>query len=1381
MDYADLGINVRSQGATEATGKLDALEASAGKVERSITTMQNRIETSVGVLRTMGKSASDSAAAFRSFDVIRDKVDQLQVAYGNLSQEELQHTAALRQLDAAYDQGVVGLSEYQRMTDTVQTALLAVGTAADATGLSVTRMQHQINMATGVLDQHSRSAKESASVFQEFDKARAQINNLRASYDPLFAAEQRRNNSIQQLNAALAADVITQDEHAAAMTRVASAYDIASTQARQYGMAMGAARANTTNMVFQLQDIAMMTVAGQAPLLLAAQQGTQVAGVFMQMEQSGQGMAAGLRSAFMSLISPMSLVTVALVAGFAALGQWALGLTRTGEETEDASKRVSEFTTVLTDYARYADTALASTIELSEEFGVMAEEVRAAAETMMVVSMDRARDLVEGAVTPIRDSVSEMTQLQAELSEAQRQMQADMESGTFGTSLGSGVVQSDIDDIQAAIDSLSESIGVLPEDARSFVEALQPLSEARTMQEFADSASDAERVLSEIVNRMADEGRNIPAPLESAAEFLEQIIRKGALAVDAQNSYTDSIRRSRDALDAFAGTSRSVDVRMPSAEGLVDEYGVLVTLAKEELAVQRQIAAEQSSRSINQAVEEVRRLLPQIVRTVDEYRHLADMIDQVGDASSFEGQARALQQLRRGVVEVAGDMGSWNESTFKTVSGLTQAALQAAGLARMTDTASGSAAFLESIVSRFPGLFASGSAGANGLANSIFGAAQAASSLASALSNAVSMLSSVGAGIRGLAAQALTAVGAMDTVQSMGEAVGSAFGSISTVFTQHQGLGRSIRGFANSLLDAGTNLERLHNGLVTPAGLSAELAELDAAAGGGGGGGGGGAAGAMSDLADANERAWYEIDQATQKIIDQQKALRDLEMQIGRTSIEGLFEGAASGNLRGGLDGLLGMARGSFMDAPFMQGIVGSVGAVLGPMMPIIGGISTAMNLINGFSSREKVGETTTTRGVLGMGGGLFEQIREEFEKTSFWGLKTSREIKTSFRELDDQTQQAREAFGGFISGVRDAGAPLGIVADRFRKLRVPIVDGDIAGAMGEMDRTVARMIPGFIALQNEGETVAQTLGRLSGALTTYNGAAAVMRLPGLPNTVAGAGTAASILGDINLGGAESALFGMMDPGDQMSAIRGRINREMRRLGLSGPITDSDQLLSRIENASDAGRARAAAALASLAPLVGQLDALKDGIRQTQQASRDAAAAAREQAEAQRQATAEARADSLTRQRITILGLQDKEAEARKLELSLMEPYLRAGQEQIWQLQDAAEAERELTRARDAATRAAEEARRAIDADDFRTAWEFMAAVQRAGRSPYGSETGLPVGVPVAGSGSPMVETAAKLPELMTKLEHINTNLILIEQNIRKSRDSLEAIEENTA
>jgi hypothetical protein len=128
-----------------------------------------------------------------------------------------------------------------------------------------------------------------------------------------------------------------------------------------------------------------------------------------------------------------------------------------------------------------------------------------------------------------------------------------------------------------------------------------------------------------------------------------------------------------------------------------------------------------------------------------------------------------------------------------------------------------------------------------------------------------------------------------------------------------------------------------------------------------------------------------------------------------------------------------------------------------------------------------------------------------------------------------------------------------------------------------------------------------------------------------------------------------------------------------------------------------------------------------------------------------------------------------------------MEPYLRAGQEQIWQLQDAAEAERELTRARDAATRAAEEARRAIDADDFRTAWEFMAAVQRAGRSPYGSETGLPVGVPVAGSGSPMVETAAKLPELMTKLEHINTNLILIEQNIRKSRDSLEAIEENTA
>ena len=69
-------------------------------------------------------------------------------------------------------------------------------------------------------------------------------------------------------------------------------------------------KANVANIAAQFQDIAVTAAMSMNPMQIALQQGTQLVGVLGSMERP----LAGLASAFMSLLSPLSLVTIGLVA-----------------------------------------------------------------------------------------------------------------------------------------------------------------------------------------------------------------------------------------------------------------------------------------------------------------------------------------------------------------------------------------------------------------------------------------------------------------------------------------------------------------------------------------------------------------------------------------------------------------------------------------------------------------------------------------------------------------------------------------------------------------------------------------------------------------------------------------------------------------------------------------------------------------------------------------------------------------------------------------------------------------------------------------------------------------------------------------------------------
>ncbi|QRY69102.1 phage tail length tape measure family protein [Ensifer sp. PDNC004] len=86
--------------------------------------------------------------------------------------------------------------------------------------------------------------------------------------------------------------------------------------ANQNGGAAG--RGNLANIAAQFQDIAVSAQMGMAPMQIALQQGTQLAAVLSTMENP----VKGLGQAFLSVISPVGLVTIGIIALVATLLQF---------------------------------------------------------------------------------------------------------------------------------------------------------------------------------------------------------------------------------------------------------------------------------------------------------------------------------------------------------------------------------------------------------------------------------------------------------------------------------------------------------------------------------------------------------------------------------------------------------------------------------------------------------------------------------------------------------------------------------------------------------------------------------------------------------------------------------------------------------------------------------------------------------------------------------------------------------------------------------------------------------------------------------------------------------------------------------------------------
>lgn len=292
-----------AQRASEAAKKLASAQAS----QLSINSRLGVVEVGSSIGR-----GDDVAAYGRELDGLRAKFSPLFAA-------SQQYNQVVEEIRRAHAVGAISADEMasalQRETVAAQNSVAAI---RQRNASMAQASQMAFNQQLGVIDRGSNGAREG-----DIISYGRQLDGLRAKYNPLYAAIQQYRIAQADIRQAHAVGAISVDEMTAALNRERKAAldNVAALKQRGDAASSGPRSYQTSNIAAQFQDIAVTSAMGMSPIQIALQQGTQLSAVFNEMGR-GRDVITGIGQAFMSIISPVSLVTIGTIAAGAALFQY---------------------------------------------------------------------------------------------------------------------------------------------------------------------------------------------------------------------------------------------------------------------------------------------------------------------------------------------------------------------------------------------------------------------------------------------------------------------------------------------------------------------------------------------------------------------------------------------------------------------------------------------------------------------------------------------------------------------------------------------------------------------------------------------------------------------------------------------------------------------------------------------------------------------------------------------------------------------------------------------------------------------------------------------------------------------------------------------------
>lgn len=243
----------------------------------------------------------------------------------------------------------------------------AAGVSIDGTTAAMTRQETAIQQL--IARQTGLAASTENSIAAQLQHGHA-LDAIRAQYDPLFAASRQYELELARISEAEREGAISAG--IAAQARERAAQQMLGGQ-RQIGQSAQQANAHLANLGFQANDIFMMMAAGQNPMMLAIQQGTQVSQVFGMMRAEGQKLGPAIRASLLGMLNPISLVTMGVI----ALGAYAVQALFSTDQAADATREgLDDLATAAEGYGRSVERAVAPSEELQRSFGAATEKAR---------------------------------------------------------------------------------------------------------------------------------------------------------------------------------------------------------------------------------------------------------------------------------------------------------------------------------------------------------------------------------------------------------------------------------------------------------------------------------------------------------------------------------------------------------------------------------------------------------------------------------------------------------------------------------------------------------------------------------------------------------------------------------------------------------------------------------------------------------------------------------------------------------------------------------------------------------------------------------------------------------------------------------------------
>ena len=310
------------------------------RIEVEMAAARAALDQGVASFRQFGAQAQAAMrGAGSGFDALRASVDP---AYANMlrfKSIQAQVAAAVASGEASQDAANIVLRE----------AAIRYNGVASAADIAAAAQKEAAAASAEVAAKAAAAERETATLASRFA-------SLRASVDPAYSATVQFANAQDLAANAVRAGVASQAQAEASLTALAAKLGGAVDATGRFAIAQDAAIASsrqgaaiTGNVAAQFNDIGVMLAAGQNPFQLAIQQGTQLGQALQQVGGGAKGALAALKSGFMAMISPTTLLTIGLIAGGAALVQWAMNAGSAADATKQAEDAVKTYGDALGD------------------------------------------------------------------------------------------------------------------------------------------------------------------------------------------------------------------------------------------------------------------------------------------------------------------------------------------------------------------------------------------------------------------------------------------------------------------------------------------------------------------------------------------------------------------------------------------------------------------------------------------------------------------------------------------------------------------------------------------------------------------------------------------------------------------------------------------------------------------------------------------------------------------------------------------------------------------------------------------------------------------------------------------------------------------------